>query len=91
MPAQTNSNLRFRLTKLNKLLTDQPNDPVGILLHVLTLPQVQQAAGPRCSLLRGVQREGAPQVQDQEGGRGTGFKRGGMIHSLYIFKPCLTT
>ena len=34
----------------------------GILPSVLTFPQVRQAAGPPCSLLRGVRREGALQV-----------------------------
>ena len=49
---------------------------MGILLLVLTIPQVQQVAGPCCSPLRGAQREGAPQVQDQEGGGGTGLQEG---------------
>ena len=47
---------------------------MGILLLVLTLPQVQQVEGPRYSLLRGLHREGDPQVQDQKGGGGTGLK-----------------
>ena len=49
---------------------------VGIPLHVLTLLQVQQAAGPRCSPLRGARREGAPQVQDQEAGGENGCQEG---------------
>ena len=64
-------NLRFRLARLNNLLTNQPIEPLGILLLVQTTSQVQQVAGPRCSPLRGAHREGAPQVQDQHGGGGT--------------------
>ena len=80
-PYTTNTSPKLYKTKkkeeifvknINKLLTNRPIGPVGIPLHVLTLLQVQQAAGPRCSPLRGIRCEGAPQVQDQEVGGGTG-------------------
>ena len=54
------SNLRLRKTKLKKQLTNQPIYPVGILLCVLTIPQVQQVAGTPCSLLRDAWYKGTP-------------------------------